>query len=67
MFHSIISEYDVFFADADSDPAFPGYYGYGENSRSTSENVNADTVRKQSGFFSTDPKDYLKYSRIQIK
>jgi len=54
MFHSIISDYDVFFAAGSFDPLFPGIR---EN---TDVDLNKDKTRKPTDFFSTDPKDYLK-------
>lgn len=58
MFHSIISDYDVFFAGADFDPAFYEV----EDKSGTSANKKGEC--RQSGFFSTDPKDYLNLCKL---
>ena len=58
MFHSIISDYDVFFAGEypQSDSVF---YGYKENCQGAAAS-SWRGVYMPNGFFSTDPKDYLK-------
>lgn len=60
MFHSIISDYDVFFAGNNE-------YTKSQNTGDIYPMANYGGVPQRKNFFSTDPKDYLRAAASENK